>query len=278
MKLGKIIYIAVIVILVAVFAFSAFYVGSYFYEANQQQSEYDDLAAIVESIQGGSNRENTVVPTNPATPGETDDTPEGSETEAPKELVILPEYLALYEMNPDIVGWLKIEGTKINYPVMQSPEEEANFYLDHNFNRAKSSRGCIYIREVCDVFAPSDNLTLYGHNMIDGSMFAGLREYQRQAYWKNHDTIIFDTLSEYHTYRIFAVFKTTASVGKGFAYHRFVDAADEAEFNDFVATCKELSFYDTGITPVYGDKLICLSTCEYSQSNGRFVVVAVRVS
>ena len=64
----------------------------------------------------------------------------------------------------------------------------------------------------------------------------------------------------------------------GFAYHLMADAKDEAEFNKFVATCKELSFYDTGITPVYGDKLLCLSTCEYTIDNGRFVVAAVRIS
>lgn len=269
MKIGKIIYTVVIVILLIIFSVSAIYVGRYFYEANQQQSEYDDLAAIVESIQNESRPQDSTTPVNRGAD-------EDGET-GPKELVILPEYQALYEMNSDLVGWLKIEGTRINYPVMQTPNEK-DYYLYRNFNKIKSSRGCIYVREECDVFQPSDNLTLYGHHMVDGSMFAGLWEYQRQAYWESHDIIIFDTLSEYHTYRIFAVFKTTASLDEGFPYHRFVDAGSEEEFNEFIATCKELSLYDTGITPVYGDKIICLSTCEYSQRNGRFVVAAVRIS
>ena len=96
--------------------------------------------------------------------------------------------------------------------------------------------------------------------------------------WDTNPLIGFDTLYEYHTYKIYAVFKTSANIGEGFSYHKFVDAANEQEFNDFVKKCKELSFYDTGITPVYGDKLIALSTCEYTLNNGRLVVCAVRVT
>lgn len=74
------------------------------------------------------------------------------------------------------------------------------------------------------------------------------------------------------------MFKTSANVGEGFSYHKFEDAANEQEFNDFVSTCKKLAFYDTGVTPKYGDKLLCLSTCEYTLDNGRLVVAAVRIS
>jgi len=269
MKLSKILYIVLIVVLLIIFGASAIYVGSYFYEGHKQQSEYDNLAAIVES-----GKQNATDPTDsaPSQPGQEG---QGDQEDTPK--TILPEYQALYDMNPHLVGWIKIEDTKINYPVMQTPEEK-NFYLYRNFNREKSSRGCIYVREECDVFAPSDNVTIYGHYMNDGSMFQILHSYQRQKFWESHDTITFDTLYEHHTYRIFAVFKTTASVGEGFRYHQFIDAYSEEEFNEFIATCKELSFYDTGITPQYGDKIISLSTCEYTQANGRLVVVAVRVS
>lgn len=266
MKLSKILYIVLIVVLLIIFAGSAIYVGNYFYEGHKQQSEYDDLAAIVESGKQNATEatESTQDPTNT------------EETEAPPP-TILPEYQALYEMNPHMVGWISIEDTKINYPVMQTPEEK-NFYLYRNFNREKSARGCLYAREECDIFAPSDNITIYGHYMNDGSMFHNLHSYQRKKFWESHDTITFDTLYEHHTYRIFAVFTTTASVGEGFRYHQFIDAYTEEEFNEFVSTCKELAFYETGITPKYGDKFITLSTCEYSQTNGRLVVVAVRVS
>ena len=127
---------------------------------------------------------------------------------------------------------------------------------------------------------PSDNITLFGHNMKDGSMFASLNAYVDKATWEENPTITFDTLTDFHTYMIFAVFRTTATKGEGFSYHKFVDAENEKEFNDFVAECKKLAYYDTGITPVYGDKLICLSTCEYThpQQNGRLVVAAYRIS
>ena len=109
-------------------------------------------------------------------------------------------------------------------------------------------------------------------------MFACLNAYTSKTAWDNNSLIFFDTLTEYHIYKIFAVFKTSANIGEGFSYHQFVDASTEEEFNEFVMMCKELSFYDTGITPKYGDKLICLSTCEYTLDNGRLVVAAVRIT
>jgi sortase B len=114
--------------------------------------------------------------------------------------------------------------------------------------------------------------------MMDGSMFNNLLRYDEKKAWEKNSIIQFDTLYEKHEYEIFAVFKTTASIGEGFSYHQFVDAQSEEEFDKFIATCKQLAFYDTGITPEYGDKVICLSTCEYTLVNGRFVVCAVRIS
>ena len=190
----------------------------------------------------------------------------------------LPWYQELHDQNSDMVGWLQIENSKINYPVMQTSMDNANFYLYKDFDKNDSVRGSIYAAEICDVFEPSDTITLFGSNMKDGSMFAYLGNYYEKSAWENNPLIFFDTLTESHVYKIFAVFQTTGSDNVGFAYHQMADAKDEAEFNQFVATCKELAFYDTGITPVYGDKLLCLSTCEYTIDNGRFVVAAVRIT
>lgn len=280
MNKRQMIYIALIAVFLIVFGVSTFYVISYFSESKEQQDQFNELANIVADIQAQN-------PTTAPTTGSTDETTgeetepstdENGETIAPTEPVLemLPEYAALYEMNPHTVGWIKIEGTVINYPVMQVPDQ-MDYYLKRNFNGEKSSRGCIYVREQCDVFEPSDNLTIYGHNMNDGSMFHALKNYTYQSYWEANNLITFDTLYERHTYQIFAVFKTTATVGEGFSYHLFMDAKDEAEFDEYVATCKELALYDTDITPVFGDKLITLSTCEYTRYNGRLVVVAVRI-
>lgn len=278
MKAGKIIYIILVILLAAVFFVSGFHVAKYFIESRQQQAHYDNLASIVESIQ------NAEAETDPPVPTSQPDTTEVISPEDPTagedlstEPRILPEYQALYDMNSDIVGWIKIEDTQINYPVMQTPTQK-DYYLYRNFDKAHSDRGCIYVQEQCDVFTPSDNITIYGHNMRDGSMFASLSKYERKSFWQENSLVTFDTLYGHHTYQIFAVFRTTASIGQGFGYHNFSNAADEAQFNEFIATCKALSIYDTGITPVFGDKIICLSTCEYTQVNGRLVVAAVRIS
>ena len=266
-------------VLVVIFGVSAFFVINYFTESQEQQSQFSELADIVANIQSQTQPTQPTVtdptepaPTNPMT-GEILPT-KPVETQPPE---MLPEYAALYARNPHIVGWMKIEGTVINSPVMQTPDSP-NYYLKKNFNQEYSSRGCLYVREQCDVFAPSDNITIYGHNMRDGSMFNALANYTKESYWQKNNLITFDTLYEHHTYQIFAVFNTTASVGKGFSYHLFVDAMNEDEFNEYVNTCKSLALYDTGITPEFGDKMICLSTCEYSQSNGRLVVVAVQIN
>ena len=109
-------------------------------------------------------------------------------------------------------------------------------------------------------------------------MFAALNAYVDKETWEENSLIFFDTLYDFHVYKIFAVFQTTASIGEGFSYHQMVDAESEEDFNEFIKTCKQLAYYDTGITPKYGDKTICLSTCEYSEENGRLVVAAYRIS
>lgn len=266
----KALYIIAIVVLLIVFGVSAFQVGRYFLESKQQQDKFDELSAAVQAAQEAAKETTTA----PESTGETEE-PTVPTTEG--EPVMLPGYAELYEQNQDLVGWLKIEGTKLDYPVMQTPHA-VDFYLNHDFEKNPSSRGCVYAREECDVFMPTDNVTLYGHNMKDGTMFATLNSYVNKETWDYNSLIFFDTLYEYHVYQIFAVFTTTASLGEGFSYHQMEQAADEAEFTEFIKTCKELQLYETGITPIYGDKIICLSTCEYSQDNGRLVVAAVRIS
>lgn len=265
----KVLFTAVVLVLLAAFCISGFMVVNYLVEGKQQENRYDELSNIANSQQETTMATETTAGTEAST--------EATETTAATEPGMLAGYKEIYEMNNHTVGWIKMEGTQIDYPVMQTPDEP-NFYLYRSFDKKDSARGSIYAREVCSIEEPSDNITLYGHNMADGSMFAALNAYVNKSAWENNSLIFFDTLNEYHTYKIFAVFKTSANIGKGFSYHQFVDAETEQEFDEFVATCKELAFYDTGITPVYGDKLICLSTCEYTLDNGRLVVAAVRIT
>jgi len=267
----KVLFGIVVALLLIAFGVSAFMVGSYLLGSKEQADRNNELAQMVEDAK----KPTESAPEEPV-PGETE-----RETLPTPVIVgadgILTEYAGLYELNNDMVGWLEIPNTKLKYPVMQTPND-VNYYLYRDFDKEDSDWGAIYAWEKADINKPSDNITMFGHNMKDGSMFATLNAYEQQYYWEDNSLIIFNTLHEYHTYKIFAVFKTTATLGKGFSYHQFVDAANEAEFNDFVANCKKLSLYDTGITPVYGDKLICLSTCAYHTENGRLVVAAVRIT
>lgn len=261
------IFYILLIFLLCVFGYSAWQIGRYFFEGAVQKEKYDQLAAIVEQAEASAA---ATAANDSAEPAATEASEPVEETEPP----ILPEYKTIVEMNPDMVGWLKIDGTVINYPVMQTPESP-EYYLKRDFYKDYSDRGCLFAEEGCDVDTPSDNVTIYGHCMKDGSMFADLDSYIKKSFWEEYPLVAFDSLTQHRTYRIFAVFKTTASVGEGFPYHTFINAMSEAEFNSFISQCTALSFYDTGITPAYGDKLICLSTCEYTLTNGRLVVAAV---
>lgn len=179
--------------------------------------------------------------------------------------------------NPDMVGWIKIDGTNINYPVMQTPNEP-DYYLNRDFYKNHSVYGCPYVQANCDVRTPSDNVIIYAHHMNDGSMFANLELFRSKDFWKAHKQVSFDTLDRKATYDILAVFAVPVDETdkNSFKYYEFVNSYDPQHFSNFVSKCKELSFYDTGVTAKYGDKLLTLSTCEYTHDNGRLVVVAKR--
>ena len=185
----------------------------------------------------------------------------------------LEKYGELFSQNNDMIGWLYIEGTPIDYPVMQTPDNP-DFYLKRNFNREYSDYGTLYTTEKCSINPPSDNILIHGHHMKDGQMFGSLEKYKAEFYYKEHPTIQFDTLESFGEYRIIAVFR---SVPYRFPYYDFINAQNSEEFDAFVKECQSFSFYDTGETARYGDKLLTLSTCEYSEEDSRLVIVAKRV-
>lgn len=275
-KWKKILYWVTVGLLLAVIVVCAVMIGYKLISDAKNKQEYSELESLKDSASanvtrpsisestGMSSEDTTQSPTLPSDPELSD--PDG----------MLTEYRLLYEINNDMVGWIKIEGTDIDYPVVQSPYK-ANFYLRRNFYKKSATCGTIYVREACDVLEPSDNVTIYGHNMRNGTMFADLHLYEDKSFWEDNRYIFFDTLYEYHTYEIFAVFISTADLSVGFSYHTFDNALSAEHYDSFVSQCKELSLYDTGITPQYGEKLITLSTCDKSIEDGRFVVVARRV-
>lgn len=184
-------------------------------------------------------------------------------------------YYPLYEQNNDFAAWIRIDDTAIDYPVMYHPSE-VDYYLKRNFEKQPSSYGVPYIKEECSL-GSSDNVTIYGHHMKDGSMFSDLIKYQDKAFFDNHKIIHLDTLEGYGEYEIVIVFKTTAYAKESFNYFDYIYFETPEVFEKYISTCKSLQLYDTGGSVSFGDKLITLSTCEYSRKDGRMVIVAKKL-
>lgn len=191
---------------------------------------------------------------------------------------ILPEYETLYNKNKKLIGWLKIDDTNIDYPVMQTSDN--TYYLDHNYNQEYDKNGSIFLDYNCSVYPRSTNMIVYGHHMKSGNMFGNLQKYAKESYGKKHAVITFDTIYEKAQYQVMYVFRSQVYNEDDivFKYYQFIEANSETEFNSYMQEMSELSLYDTGVTAEFGDSLLTLSTCDSSQTDGRFVVVAKRIS
>lgn len=258
-------------IMAALSIFVLFYsfivLGNYFLEDYSSKAQTKELIEEIEDKESLLNEE-AEFPSSPnmEIPDETVSEP-----------VMLQKYQELYEQNPHIIGWIKIEGTKVNYPVMQNPEDK-EYYLNHDFNKNKNINGLPFLDARSDAEA-SDILLMHGHNMKSGLIFGELIRYKEEAYYQNHSVIQFDTLYEEAEYEIVAVIisRVYYSHEKAFRYYETDKVHTENDFNSYIQNIKALSLYETGITPLYGDKLIVLSTCEYSYENGRLAVVARKI-
>ena len=184
----------------------------------------------------------------------------------------------LYIKNRDFIGWISIDDTNVDYPVMQSDEDE-QFYLHKNFDKEYDYAGCIFASTFSDIERPSDNILLYGHHMNTGIMFTPLMNYEDQNWAEEHKYITFDTLYENATYEVIAAFRTQlyGPEYNGFIYYEYINAETRADFDDYIYNITSLSSISINANVEYGDKLLSLSTCAYHTSNGRFVVVAKKI-
>lgn len=207
------------------------------------------------------------------------DTSDGAVTPLPlstkaHEPVMLPEFQELYERNPDIIGWVKIDGTRIDYPVMQN-FQDGEYYLNHDFDKKENKNGLPFLDKRSRI-NDSDILLIHGHHMKNGLMFTDLMKYKDESFYHEHATFQFSTLYEKAEYEIVSVILSEVyrKSDNVFKYYQTEKAGTSAEFDSYIQNIKELALYDTGVTAQYGDKLIVLSTCEYSTENGRLAVVA----
>lgn len=190
---------------------------------------------------------------------------------------VLDKYKSLYHQNQNLIGWLKIADTIIDYPVMQTGDNE--YYQNHNINLEEDRNGALFMDAECDVKLPSTNFIIYGHHMRSGKMFGSLNRYESESFYEEHKTIEFDTIYEEGTYEVMYVFRSRVYQKDEvvFKYYQFIEANSEEEFNSYMNEMAALSLYDTGVTASYGDQLLTLSTCDYEEEDGRFVVVARRI-
>ncbi len=202
----------------------------------------------------------------------------GESTEPSEKDSVEVSYQKLFDANEDMIGWLKIPETEIDYPVMQTMEDE-EYYLYRNFFQEKDRNGTLILDTDSDIHKTSNNLIIHGHNMKSGAMFASLLDYEDEQYLKEHSKIYFYTEEEKREYEVIAVFRTKVYSAKDdvFKYYKFFEATNQEEFDDFYNNIKKLSEYDTGVTAEFGDEFITLSTCAYHTTNGRFVVVGKRI-
>lgn len=190
---------------------------------------------------------------------------------------ILPEYQTLYNLNKRLIGWVKIDDTYIDYPVLQTVNND--YYLNHNFDQEEDKNGSIFLDKDCSIYPRSTNLILYGHHMRSGRMFGQLNKYSSEKFYEEHKYIQFDTIYEKGTYEVMYVFRSKIYEESEivFKYYQFTDAVSETEFESNMKQMADMSLYDTGVNAEYGDELLTLSTCDYYTSDGRFVVVAKKI-
>lgn len=248
------IYITIITIFSVIFSLSSFMLAKQFIDSKNNIKAFDELQQVIIA--------------EPVIDEEIEE-----DIEENIELTPYEQYKTLYYLNNDFVGWITIDDTAVNYPVMQSVDRP-NFYLKRNFDKQYSDYGVPYVDEKCNL-SSSNNTIIYGHNMKNGTMFNVLPTYQKESFYKDHKTITFNTLDTFSEYEIIAAFKIDVSTDS-FLYNTYTDMNEES-FEYFIENIKAKSFYDTGISAKYGDKLLTLSTCEYTFQDGRFVVVAKKI-
>ena len=248
--------VQVIIFIIALVCFlgSGGYLAKYFYERHISAENMDSVKGLLTT---DANNDETILDEN--------------------NQVILVRYSKLKKENPDFAGWIQIPGTTIDYPVMYIAGDN-DTYLYANFKKEWDGGGTPFIEGACSLDPVSDNLIIYGHHMNDKSMFQPLMNYKEKDFYKKNKTILFDTVGERGTYEIVAVILSRALYEgeEGFRYYGHLDFNSENEFNYYWDNIKSMALYETDTEPVYGDKLITLSTCEYSQEDGRLAVIAVK--
>ena len=189
--------------------------------------------------------------------------------------IVNPWIVDLQKQNKDLAGWLRISGTNIDYPVMQTGEDN-DFYMNHDFDGREDPHGTPFLDVNCRI-GQSENLIIYGHHMKDGTMFQNLMFYKAAEFCEKNGVIQFDTPIESAQYQLLYVLTMSEKEAMDFPYYQYIDLSEEKNYEEFLNQCTRYAIWSAEEIPQTCAGLLTLSTCEYSKENGRLVVVAVKM-
>ena len=246
-------------------------------EVSAEAGEYDQLreqkqqAEACETVEEETLNQHVVPPISLMEEGSTVQQSENTVGEqAAQAAVDLSAYLA---QNPDFVAWLRIPGTNVDYPVVQT--DDSDYYLNHTFSGKSSVVGTLFSLEDADYAAPGRNIAIYGHHLRSSGekMFTSLMRYKNPDFYEDNKTIVLDSLYRHSEYTIFAVVNMKAGDWEPLRTMFSGDAA----FMAFVNRAKSESLYDTGVEVGADDHILTLITCDrsYAGKEGRLVILAV---
>ncbi len=184
------------------------------------------------------------------------------------------DLVSLREQYPDVQGWLTIPDTGIDYPVLQSEQENGEFYLKRNYKKEYDINGSLFLQADCKV-SESRNLIIYGHNMNSGAMFGNLDLYADETYYQEHPFAYLQTEDSIQEYRIVTVLKADRNL---FPFQQKL--ADAEAVQEYLKAAQQREVFETGddyLKCIY-DKVLTLVTCSYEWSGARNIVLAVPVS
>ena len=250
-------------------------------ESSEESKDEDNLNQVSSIEERKADSTEEAVVSKEGTQGNTDESAkenaQGTES-GTKEGYVSP-YATVFAQNEDMAAWLSIEGTVIDYPVMQTLEDE-NYYLKRGFDGKSNENGCLILDTDSQITEPiSTNLIIHGHNMKSGAMFGTLPKYEDAEYCKEHQYIKLYTREEEKIYQVICVFRSQVykKSDQVFKFYNFFQADTQEEFDDWYDNIKKLAEFDTGVTAQFGDHFLTLSTCVYHVENGRLVVVAKQI-
>lgn len=195
--------------------------------------------------------------------------------ETEESLEVLPEYTTMHNQYPELAGWIYIDDTMVDLPVMQTTDNA--YYLNKNIDGAEDVNGTLFMDCRNDFTKPGSNLIIYGHNMKSGAMFGGLKQYLDEDYLSAHDRIQFDTIYEKQNYQIVAVCLSDVGGEGAYRYYNYIEAENEDDFTAFLENIRSCAVFDRTQDVTGSDSLLTLSTCNNYVEDGRLFIVAKKI-